>query len=826
MYELVSGTVMLALVLSRGPATGSMLLVVGGVLLNYVMGGLTFALWLVARRSRVQRLPLVSDVDPSIEEKPTGLAVRNLRIGLAICAALFSIATLALLVVVFSASRPQSAVFMVAAGNAVAVYAGLAFLSSLSAESPRRHFYAHDIMMIVSLFATIALLFWTIKYELTLTVRILFLIGAIAHLIIPVVTVILHMAAARRERPTLFFGVWLHRVFEQFAEVILKGDIEVITPREIADAADALLAEVTSPRIAGVKIALATIEMGALLRFRVPMSRMGRLEREQYLVSGLFRDLIRIKQLVFFMYYSDERTYEGIGFVQFKDRELFKRAEQENKFPSGPVVYPAPVDDRVLETEVCVIGSGAGGAVLATRLAEAGKRVIILEEGPFLKRDRVNHDERSMQTKSYREGGLQLTLDFDMYILQGRCVGGSTFVNNGVCFDLPEPVFREWVDLGAGLDKNRLDQAFDRVRSEIQIIRLEEHQHLLEKSSSRFVEGAHQLGLTPDWFEVNLDGCIGCGYCTIGCPYEKKMSVDLSYIPRALEAGAILVSDCTATTITTTGSKAQTVRCQRADGTPLEVQARQIVVAGGAIGSSLLLLSSGIKRNVGTRLSFNAGSWVFAEFPDPVDSFDGIQMCAYADRPRYFMETIAMSPGAFAAAMPGWFQDHFDRMRRYRYFAVAGALVGTQPVGRVIHSSLPLLADLISPSSFELPISDLRKLREGVKHVCQLFFKAGAMRVIPATFRPLEFTFPSQLYRLDEFVVEPDDISFGSAHPQGGNPMSDNQDVGAVDTHFRVHGFDNLFVCDASIFPASIQVNPQLTVMALADYASSLIADM
>ena len=250
-------------------------------------------------------------------------------------------AALALLVIVFSAGRPHSAAFMVAAGNAVAVYAGLAFLSALPAGSPRRHFYAHDIMIIVSLFATITLLFWMIKYELILSVGILFVIGAIAHLIIPVITILLYRAAAQRERPTQFFGVWLHRVFEQFAEVILKGDIEIITAREIADAADALLAEVTSPRIAGVKLALATIEIGALLRFRVPMSRMGRMEREQYLVSvfqrgfGLFRDLIRIKQLVFFMYYSDERTYEGTGFVQFKDRELFKRAERENKLPSG-----------------------------------------------------------------------------------------------------------------------------------------------------------------------------------------------------------------------------------------------------------------------------------------------------------------------------------------------------------------------------------------------------------------------------------------------------------------------------------------------------------
>jgi choline dehydrogenase-like flavoprotein len=606
----------------------------------------------------------------------------------------------------------------------------------------------------------------------------------------------------------------------------------VITPYEIADAADALLAKITAPRIQGVKLALVTIEMGSLLRFHVPMSRMGRLEREQYLVSvfqrgrGVFRDLIRIKQLVFFIYYSDKRADRETGFVQFKEREHFKRAEQNGELPSGPVVYPAPVDNRELETDVCVIGSGAGGAVLAARLAEAGKRVVILEEGPFLKRDRVNHDERSMQAKSYREGGLQLTVDFDMYILQGRCVGGSTFVNNGVCFDLPDFVLGDWVDLGAGLDQARLDQSFDRVRNGIQIIKLEERQQLLEKGSSRFLDGCRQLGLRAGRFEVNLDGCIGCGYCTIGCPYEKKMSVDLSYIPRALEAGAILVSDCKATAITTSGSRAQTVQCRRADGTPLDVKARQIVVAGGAIASSLLLRGSGIKRNVGTRLSFNAGSWVFAEFPDPVDSFDGIQMCAYAERPRYFLETIAMSPGAFAAAMPGWFQDHFDRMRRYQHFAVAGALIGTQPVGRVDPSPLPFLADMMSPISFELPISDLRKLREGIRQVCRVFLSAGATRVIPATFRPLEFTHPSQLYRLDEFVVEPDDISFGSAHPQGGNPMSDDTDIGVVDSQFRVHGFENLFVCDASVFPTSIQVNPQLTIMALADYASDLIAEM
>lgn len=335
-----------------------------------------------------------------------------------------------------------------------------------------------------------------------------------------------------------------------------------------------------------------------------------------------------------------------------------------------------------------------------------------------------------------------------------------------------------------------------------------------------------KLGLSAEWFEVNLNGCIGCGYCTTGCAYEKKMSVDLSYIPRALAAGAILVSDCKATRILTRGAKAQAVDCIRADGTPLKVNAKQIVVACGAIGSSLLLLHSGIKRNVGTRLSFNVGSWVFAEFPDPIDSFDGVQMCAYYERPRYFLETIAMSPGAFAASLPGWFRDHFDNMRRYRYFATAAALIGSQPAGRVKPSFIPKLNEMLSPIRFELPVSDLRKLKDGIRQACRVFLAAGASRVLPATFQPLEFIHSTQLHRLDELILESDDLSFGSAHPQGGNPMSDEEKYGVVDSHFQIHDLDNLFICDASVFPSAVKVNPQLTIMSMADYASSFIAEM
>ena len=828
-YQFTSGTAMMLSLLKGSHTPGGLLQVVGGGVLAFAVGGLTLICWFQARQSQSLRMPPASDVETGTGEELTGPRAKATRLSLAISATIFGLTALAFFIALLFVSPRQNAISGIVAGNTVAVYATLAVLGILAAKAPRRRFYLLDIFVGVSLLTPLVLIFWTIRFHPPLSD--LFRVGAFVHLIIAGGIFFLNRSVVRYERPSKFWGAWLHGAFEKFSEVIIKGGIEVMTPREIADAADALLAETPSRRVSSVKGAMIFIELGALFKFRLPMSRMGRLEREGYLSavfargSGLFRDMIRIKQLVFLIYYSDKRVYKELGFPLFQEREKYQEARANDKLPTGDVIYPASVTGAELVTDICVIGSGAGGAVVAARLAEANKRVVILEEGPFLKRDQITDDEGLMQNKAYREGGLQLTVDFDMYVLQGRCVGGSTFVNNGIVFDLPESVYREWQNLGISLNRDRLNDAFIRVRDEIEVIKLAKHQHLVEKGSLKFVEGCRSLGLPADWFDVNLDGCFGCGYCTLGCRYEKKMSVDRSYIPRALKAGAILVSDCKAMKITAQGSRAKTVKCRRADGSPFTVKANQIVVACGAIASSLLLQRSGIRRNVGTRLSFNVASWVFAEFPQLIDAYDGVQMCAYHKGDRSFLETIALPPGAFAAAMPGWFREHFDRMHRYRYYAAAGALIATAPTGRVKAPGVSVLKNFVSPVHFKLSIANLHRLKEGIEQVCRIYLAAGAMRVIPATFYPLEFVHPTQLDRIDEYVLEPDDLSFGSAHPQGGNPMSEDRKVGVVDSHFRVHGFENLYVCDASIFPSSVEVNPQLTIMAMADYASGVILD-
>ncbi len=827
-FKLVSGTLMVIYGLRNG---SDGLSVIGGGLLDYVMGGLTLGLWLTGRRSRILRMPLVFDIEPGVNEEPDGPAAHAMRQVMWVFAAATLAIALFILVAVSRSAPPvgQAVEFGITICNTIAVYATLAWLGMYAAESPRRRTFAVDILQIANALMVIGLVFWLIRFPVGPTLNPLFILAAVFHAVFAIVMQMTNMRAAREQRPTKFLGAWLHRVFEQFTDIIIKGGIEVMTAREVADIADDMLARIPGQRVQGLKLAIVFIELRALLAFRTPLTRMGRLEREDYLLRifgrgrGLYRDLIRIKQLVMQIYYANEEVHKEIGFVELEDRDRFQQAVQDGKVPTSEVEYPPPVTVNQLDTDVCVIGSGAGGAVVAARLAAAGQRVVILEAGPYLKRDQISNDQLEMPLKSYKEGGLQLTVDFDMYILQGQCVGGSTFMNNGISYNLPDNKYESWVKLGATLDKPTLDAAFQRVRQEIDLFQIDPNLHPVEAGSRKFALGCEELGLDHGWFEVNLPGCIGCGYCTTGCRFDKKMSVDRSFIPTALQHGAVLVSDCRADEIINNGQTAQRVECTRTDGSRLTVTAKKVVVAGGAIGSSLLLQRSGITKNVGTRLSFNVGSWAFAEFPDPINSFDGIQMCAYHARDRYFLETFAMPPATFAATMPGWFRDHFDNMKRYPYFAVAGALIGTEATGTIKASPLPIVGDMLSPVNYSLSIADLRRIRAGIQQVSRVFLAAGALRVIPTTFRNVEFTHPTQLHRLDEFIIEPDDIAIGSAHPQGGNPLSDDPEIGAVDTNFQVRGFDNLYVADASLFPTSIQVNPQLTVMALADYASQRI---
>jgi choline dehydrogenase-like flavoprotein len=542
------------------------------------------------------------------------------------------------------------------------------------------------------------------------------------------------------------------------------------------------------------------------------------------------------QQMAYLGYYGDEATFASVGYAPFSKRERY--ADATSSIPADrprvACMAPAELDGDTLSAEAVVIGSGAAGAIIAYRLAEAGKRVLLLERGLHMDPSDFSEDEVSQISNLYADGALQLSRDFSFQVLQGMCVGGSTVVNNAVCFDIPPEVLSHWngPEHLAGLDEQRLGESFARVRRWLQIGR--PPSGFLQKGAEKFVEGVGRLGLAEPPNEVavveaNISDCPGSGYCNIGCPFGTKLSMLDKVLPEGQERFGVenlrVLPECRAERIESRDGRAEAVVGRLSDGRKLRIEARTVVVSAGAIASSWLLMQSKIGKPVaGTNVCFNMASPITADFDEQLDSFDGVQISHYFEPPAergFVMETWFNPVVSQALNMPGWLDDHKRNMGRFRHLTAAGVLVGTKGTAR-LRPALTGGVDIDYTPARE----DLQTLIEALKLLSRIYLAAGARRVMPSTFQLHEFTDEAQLDRLDDYVEHSSYLSIGTGHPQGGNALSGERDKGVVDPSFRVHGFDNLFVCDASVFPTATTVNPQLTVMALADYAAPGIAEV
>ncbi len=473
-----------------------------------------------------------------------------------------------------------------------------------------------------------------------------------------------------------------------------------------------------------------------------------------------------------------------------------------------------------LKADAAVIGSGAAGSVMAYELARRGLKVVVLERGARHDPHSFEHNELAMFPRLYKHGGLQTTDDHDVGIAQGSAVGGSTVINNAIWLRPNlDRVLPSWTQAGAHVPREALIAAYEEIEKALHVTPVPPQ--LANRGSDVFLRGCRQLGIQAEYLNNNRDACIACGWCNYGCRYNRKTSMLVTYIPWAEARGAVVLDRCIDAQIQVRGNAATRVTCWR-NGEQIIVETDRVVVCAGAVGSSAVLLQSGISLGgrVGQGLHVLGGIFVAAETDAIIDGFDGIGLtCVAHASDEYVIESYFAPPVVFAVGLGGWFLSHFHRMMHYRNFVDAGVMVGTDPTGRVwIDKKRRVHIDL------KFSERDIERLRRGIRRLAEIHFAGGAIRVFPSTYKLLEFTRPEDINLIDTMIRRPDDLLLGSAHPQGGNAISENPKQGVVGNDFKVHGYENVYVADASVFPTNIWANCQATVMAVSHYAAGFVA--
>jgi len=494
------------------------------------------------------------------------------------------------------------------------------------------------------------------------------------------------------------------------------------------------------------------------------------------------------------------------------------------------VSYHSARDRRgslTLDADVVVVGSGASGAVVATELAEAGQRVVVLEEGPRVRAK----DHGAMRASEslrhvWRDGGMSVAVGVagspSINVTMGRVVGGSSMVTGGVCFRIPERVMDAWVREHGLLDYTpaEMEPCFEHVERHLHVETVPES--MRSRGVRLYAEG-HQAyaGAPIRPLKRNTKGCGGCGRCNFGCPKQAKMSVDLSYLPRAVERGAEVWSHCLVEKVRLKRGRAVGVTgrvLNRPGGQPgdrLTVHAKRVVIACGAWHTPLLLMRSGVRsRHVGKHLTLHPGFRMMARFDEPVHGWKGSLQSAYTD---HFEDegvtamALFIPPGVVAATLPGVGSHHLRNARDVPHMAMFGGIIHDDGGGTVRRG--PGREPFVT---YRMSAKDKATIPAILRTLAEPFFAAGATHVFPPILG-LEKGYDADEWRkLDLTGIPPRAFEVSSQHPLGSARMGADPKRGVVDADGRVFGTEELYVVDGAALPTSLGVNPQQSIMSVA----------
>lgn len=502
--------------------------------------------------------------------------------------------------------------------------------------------------------------------------------------------------------------------------------------------------------------------------------------------------------------------------------------------------------DQTVKSQVVIIGSGCGGMTLAKKLTESGIGVIVLEKGGYYTPDKFDNRELNMSGKIDGERNLSSTESGDTFLLYGNNVGGASVHYWADTYRTPDDRLLHWEQKYGikGHTKADLNPAWDELTESLSVAHPPENQW--NKMNLIFKKAVEDLGWGSDAILSARKNCQGSGHCQQGCFFNAKQSQLITHLPTALEKGAILYADMQAEKLVFEGNKVKQLIASAIDrpsnqpsGVKITFEAEHFVVAAGGFNSpDFLLRQEGLKEKLpalGKYFGFNPVVMVYALFDEEIKMYRGLpaawssekyRLASYNDKKEYLEGGYLLLPNqtqpSATAAVLGGFNDE-DHEWMVNFNKVGGTIAWLDDCEDEL-GEITVNSDGKRLINYPYGPTTQKMIRDTLKKQVNINFKAGAKKTLIADFKGTTINSLDEINKIDDIKITSNGLMIVAPHPFGGCRMGADSETSVVDFSHRVHGYDNLFVSDPSVFPTGPSVDPSFTIMAFSYIVAKEIA--